>query len=1083
MAHPVTTVARLARLTAESLSDAALLDRYRAGDTSALEPIVRRHGPAVLGVCRRVLGPTADADDAFQATFLTLTLRADAIRRGDALAAWLHGVALRCCRKVQGRRPAAPLPDPATNADPYADITWRELRSLLDEELNRLPPKLRAPLVLCHLESRTRDEAANYLGCSVRTLDRRLARGREVLKARLARRGVGPLGLGLAVLGTDGLTAATVPDSLIALVCRGREAAPDAVRSLVPSAASGAALKLVLGAFVLFGGLAALSGFGDPDRDKPAEKPVAKAEPVADLEEPLPPGAIRRFGSVRYRFPDSVAHSALSPDGKLVAVGGNQLVMVFDVATGRPVHTFRDCGMTSFAHRLPALAFSPDGRQLAHIVHDGPVAARVWDLATGKEICVVTGLRPDVVNPRIEPDLFHGLYYAEGGKHLVIVGLIGVHVRDSRTDGFVARHDIPKVIKPKAVAPPGQKPMPEPADLLAFSPDGNRYVTRDERAWRVVTAATRTQVAQRPFDGSTELFAAFRPDGKVVAISSENRKAVELWDFTDGRLTAPLRPEGKPVSFVYHVRFSADGSTLFAAADKVVHRWDLATGKELPPLTGHVGNYAPVAHEAGGNLITVNGDGLVRRWHPKTGRALATPPGYSSYSRIALSPDGRLAVVGDGSGRLDLWPVAGDHPRELLASGSEVLQVRFSPDGKALAAGFASGEVRIWDVATGTETNRFVGGLKGSAERLDALAWTPDGTGLFVAGAAVGLRRWDLATMTPRWTKEIREVMSMDASPDGKSLALVIRDRGEVVIVDQATGDGPRVVKLDPPAITGWRLTRAVFTPDSRSLLTADHEGAVRLWVLSTGKVQVRLAGHDEVVWGLSVSNDGRFAASASADGTARVWELATGREVCRRTEPRTPIYHVCFAPDGRGLLTASRRGATLWSLRATGPGDREQLWAALASDPATAYQAQWTLSQTEGIVPFLREKIGPAVPAADEKRLRELIADLDSATFKRREAAAEELGRLGRSAEPALRAAARRPASTEQQQRLEGLLAPFDRGPSPDELRTARAVQAVGWCSDPAVKDLLETWAAGAEAAPLTQAAKAALRGRTPGQ
>ena len=883
------------------------------------------------------------------------------------------------------------------------------------------------------------------------------------------------------MLGADGLTAA-VPDHLVGLVCRGLGTASPAVRALVPPASLGPVLKLILGTILLFGGLVALSGLGGPpDRNKAAEKPVAKAESVEDLEEPLPNGAVRRFGSVRYRFPASVAHSALSPDGKLVAVGGHQLVVVFDVATGRAVHTFRDCGMTSFARRLPAMAFSPDGRHLAHIVRDGPVSARVWDLTTGREACAIKGMRPDPSNPAapmIEPDLFTGLYYAEGGKHLVIVGTKRVHVRDAATGESIARHDIPKTVMPKA-APPGQKPLPEPADVLAYSPDGSQYIIADAKAWRVVTTATRTQVALRPASPMTgEPFAAFRPDGKAVAIPTEDRMALELWDFTDGRLTAPLRPEGKPVPFPDHLQFSSDGSTLFASADKAVYRWDVATGKALPPLTGHVGNFPPVAHEAGGNLITVNGDGLIRRWHPKTGRALEVPHGYSWFTKIALSPDGSLAAVGDGSGRFDLWPVNGDRPRELLAGGSGVLQVQFSPDGKSLAAGFASGEVRTWDVATGTETRRFVGGLKGSGERLDALAWAPDGTGLFVAGAAVGLRRWDLTTMTPRWTKEVREVQSMDASPDGKSLALVINGRGEVVVLDQATGERQKAVTLDPPPVTGWRLTRAVFTPDSRTLLTADHEGAVRVWDVSTAKVRVRFAGHEQVVWDVTVSNDGRFAASASADGTARVWELATG-EVCRRTELRTPISHVCFTPDSRGLLTASRRGATLWSLRATGPGDREQLWAALAGDPATAYQAQWTLSQTEGIVPFLREKIGPAVPVADEKRLHELIGDLDSAAFKRRESSAAELGRLGRSAEPALRAAVRRPASTEQQQRLEALLAPLDSGPSPDELRTARAAQAVGWCPDPTIKELLEAWAAGAEAAPLTKAAKAAIGGR----
>src|SRR5439155_2075566 len=119
----------------------------------------------------------------------------------------LHGVALRCCRKAVGRRTRTPVGDLAGRSDPFAEVSWRELRGLLDEELNRLPAQLRAPLILCHLESRTRDEAAKSLEWSLRTFDRRLARGREVLKARLIRRGVGSLGLGLRVLGGDGLTA------------------------------------------------------------------------------------------------------------------------------------------------------------------------------------------------------------------------------------------------------------------------------------------------------------------------------------------------------------------------------------------------------------------------------------------------------------------------------------------------------------------------------------------------------------------------------------------------------------------------------------------------------------------------------------------------------------------------------------------------------------------------------------------------------------------------------------------------------------------------------------------------------------
>src|SRR5262245_15152797 len=155
MPSPTVTISRLAFLAASDVPDSLLVERFLAGDSSALETIVQRHGPGVLGVCRRVVGPGPDADDAFQATFLTLTQRATAIRRPEALAAWLHGVALRCCRKALGRRPLSPPIEAADPADPFADVTWRELRRLLDEELARLPNRFRAPLVLCHLEGRT----------------------------------------------------------------------------------------------------------------------------------------------------------------------------------------------------------------------------------------------------------------------------------------------------------------------------------------------------------------------------------------------------------------------------------------------------------------------------------------------------------------------------------------------------------------------------------------------------------------------------------------------------------------------------------------------------------------------------------------------------------------------------------------------------------------------------------------------------------------------------------------------------------------------------------------------------------------
>jgi RNA polymerase sigma factor (sigma-70 family) len=174
-------------------TDGELLGRFaKVRDRAALELLVRRHGPMVLGVCRRLLGPGPDADDAFQATFLVLVRKGATLRRPGLVANWLYGVALRVARKARalGRRrrdreePMIDLPARA------ADLADHELRYVLDIELDRLPEKYRAPIVLCHLEGHTLDEAARMLGWPKGTVAGRLSRGRDQLRGRLARRGV-----------------------------------------------------------------------------------------------------------------------------------------------------------------------------------------------------------------------------------------------------------------------------------------------------------------------------------------------------------------------------------------------------------------------------------------------------------------------------------------------------------------------------------------------------------------------------------------------------------------------------------------------------------------------------------------------------------------------------------------------------------------------------------------------------------------------------------------------------------------------------------------------------------------------------
>lgn len=154
-----------------------------------------RHDRLVWGVCYRVLGHVGDTEDAFQATFMVLARKAAVIVKEESLPSWLHGVAYRVScrlrrhdaarRQREGRSPAREA------AGDTQELAWSEVRQVLNEELACLPEKYRLPLVLCYLEGRTQDEAAGELGLGVGVFRGRLDRGREQLRKRLLRRGIG----------------------------------------------------------------------------------------------------------------------------------------------------------------------------------------------------------------------------------------------------------------------------------------------------------------------------------------------------------------------------------------------------------------------------------------------------------------------------------------------------------------------------------------------------------------------------------------------------------------------------------------------------------------------------------------------------------------------------------------------------------------------------------------------------------------------------------------------------------------------------------------------------------------------------
>jgi RND family efflux transporter MFP subunit len=301
--------------------DAQLLERFAGcGDEAAFELLVRRHSRLVLGVCRRALHDEHAAEDAFQATFLALARKAANISRREAVAGWLYKVAWRAALAVRAdrarhaarERPITAAMDVPERAAEVSPAERRELRAVLDEEVGRLPEKLRAPVVLCYLEGKTVAEAAGELGCPHGTVASRLARARQRLRRRLGQRGLAAPAL-LPAAGTP--VAEVLVRSAVRAAMPGAGAVPARVAAVASRVLRAMFLrKLVAGALVLtalvgafVGGRilvpapAGVAAEGDPPEEKapagPAAVTVARPSerlrtPYLDFTGRLEPGKV-----------------------------------------------------------------------------------------------------------------------------------------------------------------------------------------------------------------------------------------------------------------------------------------------------------------------------------------------------------------------------------------------------------------------------------------------------------------------------------------------------------------------------------------------------------------------------------------------------------------------------------------------------------------------------------------------------------------------------------------------------------------------------------------------------------------------
>jgi WD40 repeat protein len=782
----------------------------------------------------------------------------------------------------------------------------------------------------------------------------------------------------------------------------------------------------------------------------------ARGGPATDaLGDPLPPGAVLRLGTSRFRHSGHIYSLAYSADGRRALTGNaprgapDASVIVWDAESGRRLHLW-----SGHAHVVRSVAVSADNKRVAvancfgkvHLydavsgaelrrldtnspervlftpdssallVTDGPTVRR-WALATGKELEPLRG----------HAGRIHGLAVAGNGESIATCSEDGT-VRLWGAAGNELR----------------RLTLPRKYGLgVALSADGRRLACgtfeEEVRLWDTATGRELWRTRTDSFRVSPQ---AFSPDGKTLATGGDK---LRLWDAASGRLVRAI--DGAPGAMRL-VAFAPDGKRIATAGDQAtLHFWAPATGEAVLGFEGHhhavrSGAFAP----DGKTLATASDERFVRLWDLSTGKARRFAVGEGDLHSVAFSPDGKTLVTSASpwAGWPGLWDLSTGRLLRRFTTEAPDLPggaVAFAADGKTLAASTGSCNIRFWGAATGREQFRpFQGQVDAAGSTIGQyvhFVLAPDGKTAVTTrgrGEGSGVFVWDVAAGKERLKLADRGVPAA-ISPDGRLVALV-SDK-DLRLLNVATG------------LELWRLDRgarrrscAAFSPDGKTLAVAGDDGAVDLWETFSGRRRERLAGHQGPINFVAFAPDGLRLASGGEDHTVLVWGLTGGAARAR--------------------------------LRA---GEADALWAALGGEAAAAYRAIRTLASVpDEALPLLRDRLEPAAPA-EEKRVNALLNGLDSDNFEARRQAALGLEKLGHAAGPLLRRAVKADkCSAEVRRRVGELLSKLDRFPLPaPELRALRAIEVLERIGSPEAQRLLEMLDRGVEGAPRTEDARAA--------
>lgn len=795
----------------------------------------------------------------------------------------------------------------------------------------------------------------------------------------------------------------------------------------------------------------------------------AFADPRADKHgDSLPEGVIFRLGTVRDRIGSvwNVRSSALSPDGKTLAVEIHDGITLWDVETGRPVKRFATpAGSGEFPEY--ALQYSADGKAIARL---GDRVVSVLDAATGKE-----RFSRDLKKPGARQMSFVG-----GPDRLVVTVDEDAQVLflDAETGRTV-------------------KTFASEASIWSLCPSGRYFLGWSQEVPMVphlVDAKTGKVRARFPDAKRDIAYGDFflSPDDSRFYVGERNGR-LRTFDAETGKKLEDLSPlagfndDGQGV----RLSLSPDATTAYLALrGHPTQRRDLKARKWLDPLPRAFGGR--VLHLPDGKrVLQIGEDGVLRLYDLATRKQLPQTPGYEGCLYVHASPNGkRFALTSEDStgARIDVFDSAaqlistvhpGAEPRRFF--NAPAARPFWSGDGRRFVCD-GEKQITVLDPATG-KVERAITSEAKDDEFSDVFLSAGGKRLVVVINGGQSVATYDLNTGKRMSLAHPECSGYADLSPDGNTLVLEVERRG-LVLFDLAAGR-VRADGIDPPPPDGRvACGRPVFSPGGSYLLSwqavvrkssSAQPAAAVLRDPNTleSKRRFDIGLSDDYTFGFSP--DDQWLAVGDDRGHLHLWDVATGEKIGTWGGHRDRITGVAFLGLRRVVTSSNDLTALVWELRPKDKPKAAALDALSGTAAAEAYRAVWALAADPKGPEAVRGKFAPAKPPAQDQ-MRRWIADLGAEKFAAREAAAKALTELGRLAEPELQAAKAKTASAEIRARADAILARLPRARSDAETVQVRAVAAMELAGTEDAKKVLNEWAAGAPGARLTIDAKAAL-------